>query len=389
MAAIKYKCVNFAGCDKALERDIIELEAGEEPVCTNPDCRMKLEPVRTKTQGPSNWWKYGLCALILLGLGIVIFWPRSPSKRPPAIITAPITPPSLPQQTALHPLPPDSCSGHQLASAIKDRIAESEELKAYTIQVDVVDETVILSGNVGSDMARNYAEDIVHRTGCSIASVVNDLKTMAPDQKIAEQIRKALAGNADLKLLPIRVEVSYGHVILSGAACDPLQRTVAADIASHTNGAITVTNNLLVSPPCGSSANLVVRRPAPPASLPPAQVQPTAYSSLAGSWTGTYQTCAGGQTEARFRITDGGPEDITATVEIPMPTGAPGSFVAHGVLNTMNGFLSLQFAGWQNQPPGVAMGNIGGYVAYRNGKADNFRGIIRAPGCGQIAIQRQ
>jgi len=32
MPFTKYKCVNFANCDKALERDVIEIEDGEEPL---------------------------------------------------------------------------------------------------------------------------------------------------------------------------------------------------------------------------------------------------------------------------------------------------------------------------------------------------------------------
>jgi hypothetical protein len=119
---------------------------------------------------------------------------------------------------------------------------------------------------------------------------------------------------------------------------------------------------------------------------PPSRTMQTA---LSGNWVGSYVTCAQGQSTLRVRLTETDPEDIRASFEIAMPNGAPATFTVSGILNTLNSFLALQFAGWQHQPPGLAMGNIGGYVTYVNQKPAAFSGIIRAPGCGQITLRKQ
>jgi len=55
----------------------------------------------------------------------------------------------------------------------------------------------------------------------------------------------------------------------------------------------------------------------------------------------------------------------------------------------MSGFLTLQFGRWQHQPPGLAVGDIGGYVTYVNQLPAEFSGIIRQPGCGKITLRKK
>jgi hypothetical protein len=155
---------------------------------------------------------------------------------------------------------------------------------------------------------------------------------------------------------------------------------MAASKAAQINGVLTVTNNLTVHPIEATSA--------PPSdSVPPPP--PPQRATLTGAWTGTFTTCAQGQSNVRVAISQSGPDDITAAVEVTVPDGAPGTFVAHAVLNTMNNFLSLQFSGWQHQPPGFVMGNIGGYVMFTNDGPASFSGIVKSPGCGQITLKKQ
>jgi len=120
--------------------------------------------------------------------------------------------------------------------------------------------------------------------------------------------------------------------------------------------------------------------PASPASL---------QGGLNGNWTGTYKTCAGGQSTMRMSVKESSPEDIDATVSIDMPYGTPATFTVEGVLNTMNSFLVLHLQAWQHQPPGVEIGNIGGYVTYNNQQPSGFSGMVRAPGCAAISLTKQ
>jgi osmotically-inducible protein OsmY/DNA-directed RNA polymerase subunit RPC12/RpoP len=382
MATTQYKCLNFAACNKALEREVIEIEDGEELIC--PECESKLLPVKEKKpSGPPKWLIPLVVLLCVAGLAI---WLLIPSPKPkPSAPTATnkgiTTQPPSPSQTS--PAPPEACTDSQLATTIKERLAHDEDLKGNAIQIDVANRTVILSGTVENDLARNYAADIAHQTGCPIVSVVNDLKLGLPDNTIAIQIRQSFAKDSSLKSQPIQVEVSHGNVVLSGYVTESIARTVAADDASHVAGVITVTNNLLVHP--SSSPSSVQGHQ----SSTPQPTTTTVAPNLSGLWTGTFQTCAQGQSAIRVQITDAAPDDITASIEITMPSGGPGTFMTHGVLNTMNSFLALQFSGWQHQPPGLTMGNIGGYITYNNQKPDSFSGVIKSPGCGQISLKKQ
>ena len=111
--------------------------------------------------------------------------------------------------------------------------------------------------------------------------------------------------------------------------------------------------------------------------------------TLSGTWAGSYRTCAQGQSNVIAHIVQAAPDDITLSMEIAMPGSTPGTFIARGALNPMNSFFAVMFTGWQHQPPGMSMGNIGGYVIYANARPISFAGIIRSPGCGQITLRKQ
>jgi hypothetical protein len=164
-------------------------------------------------------------------------------------------------------------------------------------------------------------------------------------------------------------------------------RTIAASKASAVHGVKTVTNNIQVVPVLKN----LNRSPSEGEGIP---TQSSSNSeahraALSGTWTGTFTSCAQGQSDVHVNITESAPDDITADIEIEVPGSAPGTFTTHGVLNTMNNFLSFQFSGWQHQPPGLIMGNIGGYVTITDQGPTGFSGIIRAPGCGHISLKRR
>lgn len=368
-----------------MEREPIEIEDGEDSIC--PECQAKLDPF--KAGGGRSLPKWAIPAVAALCLiGLALWFALRPAK--PVVTRTQTAPgPGLSSGAQNRPVPTSpgnagGCTDSQMAAALKERLGHEEDLKATPIQVDVTKGTVILSGTVESDLARNYAADLAQRIGCPVASVVNDLKVGPSDKVIAARIHVAFAKNMALRGAPVLIEVSHGNVILSGSVSENLARTVAASIASQVAGVGTVTNNLVihaipVTPLTQASGSEKI-----PDSMPS-----RAQRDLTGTWIGSYLTCAQGQTQIRMQISEPTPDDVTASVEIAMPGAPSASFVAHGILNTMNGFLALQFNGWQHQPPGFTMGNIGGYVTYREGNPQQFSAIVRSPGCGHIDVKRQ
>jgi osmotically-inducible protein OsmY len=275
------------------------------------------------------------------------------------------------------PPPPEPCDDLQIAKSLKDRFSQDGDLGAFDIQVIVTHGTVRLSGSVSNELDRTRATQIVESSVCPVASLVDDL-AIDSDKVIAASIKSVFRGNADLRSQQIKFEVSNGNVFLNGSVCENIGRTVAASTVSKIQGVKTVTNNLTVDPSqchsSGGSEGGAARK----------QTQ-----SLTGSWTGTYLTCAQAQILIQFNITQSAPDDITADVEIQIPNARVGTFTTHGVLNTVNNFLSFQFNGWEYQPPGLIMGSIGGYVTFSEQGATNFDGIIHSPGCGRISLKKR
>jgi len=85
MPVVKYRCTNIAGgCMKALEREVIEIEEGQEPVCPNSDCGWKLEAVPQGGHIPK--WVYAavVTALVVIGLTAWLAFPSAVKPNPAA-----------------------------------------------------------------------------------------------------------------------------------------------------------------------------------------------------------------------------------------------------------------------------------------------------------------
>jgi hypothetical protein len=91
MAAKKYKCTNFANCDAALSKEVIEIEDGEEVVC--PTCKepksllpAEADSAKTGTGGSSPMKR------VLIGVGVVaviaLAWMLIPSGPRPEAASA-------------------------------------------------------------------------------------------------------------------------------------------------------------------------------------------------------------------------------------------------------------------------------------------------------------
>jgi len=89
MPAKKYTCTNFANCDAALSKQVIEIEEGEEVVCPSCSGAKTLVPQGAgagKGGGPPKgvWIAAGVLVVVMV-LGWML-WPEAP-RDPAAMLT--------------------------------------------------------------------------------------------------------------------------------------------------------------------------------------------------------------------------------------------------------------------------------------------------------------
>ena len=83
MPAKKYHCTNFAACEKALSKEVIEIVEGGEVECELAECRKYLVEIKDRGQLPNVAKKAGLAAAVVFVVGSLGYylWPSSPSPE--------------------------------------------------------------------------------------------------------------------------------------------------------------------------------------------------------------------------------------------------------------------------------------------------------------------
>lgn len=83
-----YKCTNFANCDKALTKELIEIGEGEDFACPSsvPDCQAKyLQPAaRSEAAAATSLPKpllFGAAGLLVVALVAFFLWPSQPDPE--------------------------------------------------------------------------------------------------------------------------------------------------------------------------------------------------------------------------------------------------------------------------------------------------------------------
>jgi hypothetical protein len=86
MAKIDYRCTQYGECEKADNREVITLEAGQEPVCPNSDCEKPLTKVSDAAGAgrsmPPMKLIVGAGGLVALVAAAILLWP---SSMPPKV----------------------------------------------------------------------------------------------------------------------------------------------------------------------------------------------------------------------------------------------------------------------------------------------------------------
>lgn len=85
MATQAYHCTNFANCDKALTKELIEIDGGEEFSCATagPDCVKKyLQPANGVAEKP-KWLPIAaaVAGVLVIGALAYLFWPSGPQPQ--------------------------------------------------------------------------------------------------------------------------------------------------------------------------------------------------------------------------------------------------------------------------------------------------------------------
>lgn len=139
-----------------------------------------------------------------------------------------------------------------LEDLIRQAVLHDGRLSSQRVQVSVREGLATLSGAVQTFNRKQAAEEIVSSIG-GVRAVVNELEVQPlrplPDQRVAENVRRALEVHADITKEAITVSVRGGEVTLDGTVGSHWERTLAEDVAVGTEGVRGICNLLRVDPP--------------------------------------------------------------------------------------------------------------------------------------------
>lgn len=142
-----------------------------------------------------------------------------------------------------------------VTAKVKADLIKDDTVKATEIQVETTEGVVQLSGFVGSEEARQRAEQLAKSIE-GVKSVRNDLAVRSTQQSagqyvddatITTKVKAALLADDEVKGLSINVETSGGTVQLTGSAKSDSERQRAEQLAKTVEGVTSVQNSIAVN----------------------------------------------------------------------------------------------------------------------------------------------
>jgi osmotically-inducible protein OsmY len=157
-------------------------------------------------------------------------------------------------------------SAEEIRSDVMEQLAWDTRVDSSSIEVDVVDGTVILSGTVPTYPDRNQAQtDALQVPG--VTGVDNRLIVSFPsayvipaDAEISFNVASSLSWSPSVDATRIHVAVDQGVVTLSGTVDSYWQKHRAEEIAANTAGVTDVRNELTVNPAAPAVVDEDIRR---------------------------------------------------------------------------------------------------------------------------------
>lgn len=131
---------------------------------------------------------------------------------------------------------------------IVDQLSWDDSVNANEIHVDVIDDTVRLSGAVGNHAAKVAAErDAYYVMG--VNNVENNIRIKYPketftDEEIADNIGNLLLWNGNITSNDISVNVNRGVAVLEGMVHSYWEKRHAGDLSRSASGVVDVINKL-------------------------------------------------------------------------------------------------------------------------------------------------
>lgn len=143
----------------------------------------------------------------------------------------------------------DTPSDEELSATVEDVLAADPDLAAADIEVAVHDGTVRLTGSVPTFWERELARSVTV-TLPGVRGLTNELVVVPAgdhdDIELARAVAATLTRNRHVDLSDIDIEVSKGHVTLSGQVEDDTVRQQVLDAARYTEGVTEIEDLLQV-----------------------------------------------------------------------------------------------------------------------------------------------
>ena len=135
-----------------------------------------------------------------------------------------------------------------IKNEIVDQLNWDDTVNANDIHVDIIDDTVKLTGKVRSYAAKVAAErDAYYVTG--VTNVENHIQITSDvqdftDEEIADNISNLLLWNGNITSNDISVHVNYGIVVLEGTVDSYWEKRLTEELTRSATGVVDVLNNM-------------------------------------------------------------------------------------------------------------------------------------------------
>ena len=135
-----------------------------------------------------------------------------------------------------------------IKNEIVDQLIWDDTINANDIHVDIIDDTVKLTGKVRSYAAKVAAErDAYYVTG--VTNVENHIQITSDvqdftDEEIADNISNLLLWNGNITSNDISVHVNHGIVVLEGTVDSYWEKRLTEELTRSATGVVDVLNNM-------------------------------------------------------------------------------------------------------------------------------------------------
>ncbi len=153
------------------------------------------------------------------------------------------------QTDSTHTYMTHSINDKDIARAVKTELLIAPNISPDSINVNVSNGVVTLSGETDNILTKRRASKIAGAV-TGVISVVNDIKVrkaLRSDAKIKDDILTALANNPATDAFEVNTEVNNGNVTLSGTVQSWQEKELCRRVAESVKGVRDVTNNIKIN----------------------------------------------------------------------------------------------------------------------------------------------